>query len=103
MVLAWVGMTRPSERLPRPARVTLLGPNGSTYDVFEVVSFEGNKLVVKGPLLFEVGETLRLRVERDGNISELAVRIDAHTGAGDDLQTSITVVETQPVKRMVSG
>ena len=103
MVLAWVGMTRPSERFPRQTRVTLLGANGTTYDVFEVVSYEGNKLVVTGPLLFEIGETLRLKVERDGNISELMVRIDAHTGAGDEVQTSITVVEVQPVKRMVSG
>jgi hypothetical protein len=96
-------MTRPTERTSRPPRVTLLGSNGTTYDVFDVVSYEGNKLVVKGPLLFEVGETLRLKVERDGNISELMVRIDAHTGAGEELQTSITVVEVQPVKRMISG
>jgi|SRR5688572_15866066 hypothetical protein len=103
MVLAWVGMTRPSERTPRQPRVMLLGANGTTYDVFEVVSYEGNKLVVKGPLLFEIGETLRLKLERDGNISELMVRIDAHTGTGDEVHTSITVVEVQPVKRMVSG
>ena len=102
MVLASVGMTRPSERTPRPPRVTLLS-NGTTYDVFDVVSYEGNKLVVRGTLLFEIGETLRLKVERDGNISELMVRIDAHSGAGEEVQTSITVVEVQPVKRMVSG
>jgi len=87
----------------RPTRVTVLGANGTTYDVFEVVSYEGNKLVVTGPLLFEVGETLRLKVERDGNITELKVKITGHTGSGDAVQTAITVVETQPVKRLVSG
>lgn len=87
----------------RQTRVTVLGANGSTYDVFEVVSYEGNKLVVSGPLLFEVGETLRLQVERDGNITELKVKITAHTGAGDAVQSALTVVETQPVKKLISG
>jgi hypothetical protein len=95
MVLAGAGM--------RPTRVTVMGTNGTTYDVFEVVSYEGNKLVVKGPLLFEIGETLRLKVERDGNVSELKVKVTAHTGSGDDVQTAITVVETQPVRKLISG
>jgi hypothetical protein len=93
----------PAERSPRPTRVRVLGGNGTAYDVFEVVSYEGNKLVVKGPLLFEVGETLRLQTERDGNVNELVVRVDAHRGAGDEVQTAITVVETQPVRKLISG
>ena len=103
MVLAWAGMTRPSERNLRPTRVTVLGGNGTAYDVFEVLSYEGNKLVVKGPLLFEIGEKLRLKVEADGNITELVVRVDAHTGTGDEVQTAITVIDTHPVRRMISG
>ena len=96
-------MTRTPTPVPRPTRVSVLGGNGTTYDVFEVVSYEANKLLVRAPLLFEVGEQLRLKVERDGNITELKVRVDSHTGTGDDVVTVITVVESQAVRRMVSG
>jgi hypothetical protein len=88
---------------PRPTRVSVLGGNGATYEPFEVVTFEGAKLVVRGPLLFEVGENLRLKVERDGNVSEVKVRISAHAGSGEDVLTELTVLETQPVKRLISG
>jgi hypothetical protein len=88
---------------PGLVRVCALGADGTSYDVFDLVTYDDSKLVVRGPLMFEVGEVLRLKVERDGNVSELKVRVDSHTGSGDDVLTAITVVETLPVKRMVSG
>jgi len=87
----------------RPTRVSVLGGNGASYEMFDIVSYEGETLMVKGPLLFEVGETLRLKLERDGNVSELRARVAAHAGAGEDVLTEIRVVDTVPVKRLVSG
>jgi hypothetical protein len=106
VVLADV-MSRTPTPTSRPTRVSVLGGNGASYEMFDIVSYEGETLVVKGPLLFEVGETLRLKLERDGNVSELRVRVAAHagTGLGDDgdVMTEIRVVDSQPVKRLVSG
>jgi len=96
-------MARTTTPAPRPSRVSVLGGGGAAYEVFDVVSHEGPKMMVKSPLLFEIGEVLRLRVERDGEVSELKVRVSAHAGKGEDVLTEITVVETQPVRRMVSG
>ena len=73
-------------------RITVLGGNGTSYDVFEVVSFDDGKLTVRGPLLFEVGEQLRLKLERDGTVKEVAARVEAHAITGDDVVTRIAVV-----------
>jgi hypothetical protein len=72
-------------------RITVLGGNGASYDVFEVVSFDDKQLVVRGLLLFEVGERLRLAVERDGAVTELGARVESHTGTGDDVVTRLAV------------
>ena len=55
-------MARSPTPIPRPSRVSVLGGNGASYEVFDVVSHDDNKLVVKGPLLFEVkGNAPRVR------------------------------------------
>jgi hypothetical protein len=73
-------------------RITVLGGNGTSYDVFEVVSFDERQLMVRGPLLFEVGEQLRLKLERDGTVQEVAARVEAHAIDGADVVTRIAVV-----------
>lgn len=96
-------MARSATPVPRVVRATVLGSAGTSYEVFDVVRYEAGKLVVRGPLLFEVGETLRIRLERDGDVNEVRARIAAHAGTGEDLVTEITILETQPLRRMISG
>jgi hypothetical protein len=62
-------------------------------------------VVVRGSLLFEVGEQLRLRIDRDGDVTEIRGRVELHvTPNGEpEMQTEIAVIEVVPVRKLVSG
>ena len=76
----------PPARVPR---VSVLGGDGAVYDVFEVVAWDDQTLVVRAPLLFEVGEELRLRIERDGGVTQAVARVEGHDRQDGDVRTAM--------------
>jgi hypothetical protein len=49
-----------------------------THDVLEVVALDGNKLRVRSPYLFEVGEELRIRIDDAGASREVTALVRMH-------------------------
>jgi hypothetical protein len=62
-------------------RVLLLEA-GSPRDVFDVVSVENQLVRVRTAFLFEIGEELRLSIDRDGKTTETLTRVRAHATDG---------------------
>ena len=64
-------------------RVLLLD-DGQLHDVFDVVEVTDTLVRARTPFLFEIGEELRLRIERDGGAAdEVAARVRGHVGGAD--------------------
>lgn len=63
------------------ARVLLLEA-GSAHDVFDVVAVEEGLVRVRTAFLFEIGEELKLSIERDGQTTEALARVRAHVTDG---------------------
>ncbi len=53
------------------------------HDVFEVLGITDGIARVRSPLMFEIGEELTVRVERDGTTTEMIARVRAHIGLPD--------------------
>jgi hypothetical protein len=70
------------------SRVLLLDGD-KTADVFEFVALDRDVVSVRSPYLFEVGEELILRIERDGTSSDIRARVRAHVGDGTDKVTEL--------------
>jgi len=68
------------------------GDGPDHHDVFEVIEISGDcdRIRVRSLLLFELGEQLRIVVERDGHSFEATARVRAHTGP---LEARITELE----------
>jgi hypothetical protein len=62
-------------------RVLLLEA-GSARDVFEVVVIEDSLVRVRSAFLFEIGEELKLSIERDGKAIEAQARVRGHATDG---------------------
>ncbi|MDB4954621.1 MAG: hypothetical protein JWO36_2190 [Myxococcales bacterium] len=58
-------------------RVTLID-DGKSHDVFEVLAVTESLVRMRSAFLFEVGEEINVRIERDGRVSELGARVRAH-------------------------
>ena len=84
------------------ARV-LLVDDGNVCDVFTVVDATDGVIRVRTTFLFEIGEELRVRVERDGTVSDATARVRAHTGAADDKITELELADQSEPRRMVTG
>lgn len=65
------------------ALAVLVVDGGATHDVFEVVELADATARVRSTYLFEVGEELTVRVERDGAVQERRARVRAHVGPAD--------------------
>ena len=63
------------------ARVLLLEA-GSAHDVFDVVAVEDGLVRVRTAFLFEIGEELKLSIEREGQTTEALARVRAHMTDG---------------------
>lgn len=63
------------------------------HDVFEVLGITDNVARVRSPLLFEIGEELAVRVERDGTATDMVARVRAHLGPVD---SRVTELELEP-------
>jgi hypothetical protein len=64
-------------------------------DVFEVVELVGDIVRVRSAYLFEIGEELVLRIERDGAVTDTRARVRAHVGAANDKVTELELGETR--------
>jgi hypothetical protein len=66
-------------------RVLLLD-DGQPHDVFELVELVDGVVRARSPYLFELGEEIRLRIERDGGATEdVTARVRAHVGGSDKI------------------
>lgn len=75
----------------------LLVDEGQTHDVFEVVDATDVVVHARSPYLFEVGEELRVRVERDGKTAhETTARVRAHHGGVSELELGSGEGEAPP-------
>jgi hypothetical protein len=70
------------------ARVRLV-ETGQPHDVFELVELAGGVARVRTAFLFEIGEELKLEIERDGTRTEVVARVRAHVGDGDTRVTEL--------------
>ena len=73
-------------------RVLLVEGSG-VHDIFEVVELTDTVARVRSPYLFEIGEELVVRIERDGKSADARVRVRGHAGASDD---KVTELELEP-------
>lgn len=75
------------------SRVLLLDADDKALDVFELVELGGDVVRVRSAYLFEVGEELVLRIERDDAVTDTRARVRAHVGATDDKVTELELGE----------
>lgn len=64
-----------------------------SHDVFEVLGLSDGVMRVRTPMLFEIGESLSLRIEQDGTTTDVTYRVRAHVGTSE---TRITELELLP-------
>jgi hypothetical protein len=61
------------------------------FDVFSVVAASGDIVQVRSALLFEVGEQLWVRLERDGAVVTGIARVRGHLGPDDARVTELEI------------
>lgn len=76
------------------SRVLLLDAD-RTVDVFELVELTPDVVRVRSPYLFEVGEEIALRIDRDGTVTDTRARVRAHVGDGADKVTELELAEAR--------
>ena len=79
-------------------RVLLLD-DGKLCDVFEVVELVDAVVRARSPFLFEIGEELRVRIERDGTVIDAVARVRAHVAGITELELS----EQTEARSVVAG
>ena len=84
------------------ARVLLLDED-RMCDVFEVVELTDSLVKARSPFLFEIGEQVKLRIEKDGTVHEAVARVRAHVGPGDDKVTELEISSRGSARTMVTG
>jgi len=63
------------------------------HDVFDVLGIADGIARVRSPLLFEIGEELSVRIEQDGTVTELTVRVRSHLGPADARITELELLD----------
>ncbi len=77
------------------ATVTISTANGKgEYSMFDLRSLDTKGAVLEGPLFLEVGETIKLRVNKAGKSIELAARV--HEVAEDKATMTVRFVDVSP-------
>jgi hypothetical protein len=85
--------------LPR----VLLLDDGKLHDVFEVVEVSDNVVRMRSAFLFEVGEQMKVRIERSGGNSEAVARVRAHVPDPDGKITELELSEQSALPATVAG
>jgi len=75
------------------AQAVLVVEGGAAYDVFEVIELTEDVARVRATYLFEIGEELTLRVEREGATVEVPARVRAHAGPPDAPITELELLD----------
>jgi NADP-dependent 3-hydroxy acid dehydrogenase YdfG len=76
-------------------RVLLVEGSG-VHDIFEVVELTDTLARVRSPYLFEIGEELKVKVERNSVSREHVARVVAHAAQGP-ADAKVTELELTPV------
>jgi len=84
--------SRPALGEASAPRVLVLD-NGTWHDVFEVLEVTEHLVRARSPFLFEIGETLTLRIERGDTATEASARVRAHAAVAADDDTLVTELE----------
>ena len=79
-----------------PAVRVLVQGHGTWHDVFEVVDATDQLVRARSTYLFEIGETLNVRIERNGTVTEACARVRAHTGPDDARVTELELTVKGP-------
>ena len=90
-----MGSSRPAVGEAPAPRVLVLD-NGTWHDVFEVLDATDQLVRARSPYLFEIGETLNVRIERNGSVTEATARVRAHTGPDDARVTELELTAKDP-------
>jgi hypothetical protein len=70
----------------------LLVEGPGVHDIFELVELTDAVAKVRAPFLFEIGEELQLKVERNGTTKDVAARVVSHTGPVDAKVTELELL-----------
>jgi len=71
--------------------------NGAWQDVFDVLELTDHLIRARSPFLFEVGEELKVRIDRDGGAAtETTARVRGHAGPDDDRVTELELAQGAP-------
>jgi len=81
----------------------LLVDDDKPCDVFEVVELTDGLVRARSPYLFEIGEEMKVRIERDGTVLDATARVRGHVGNGDDKVTELELADKTEPRRVVSG
>src|SRR5689334_16950215 len=93
----------PNEGSFAAAPRVLILDNNASHDVFDVLGSVDSILRVRSPYLFEIGESLSVRIEQDGTVSEATARVRAHVGPEDARITELEISDRTEPRPMVSG
>jgi len=70
----------------------LLVEGPGVHDIFDVVELTDAVARVRSPFLFEIGEQLKLKVERNGTTNEVLARVVSHAGPVDAKVTELELL-----------
>jgi hypothetical protein len=76
---------------------------GKAHDIFEVLEATDGIVRVKTPFLFEIGEELAVRVERNGTTADGFARVRAHVDLDGDKVTELELADPSEPRRGESG
>jgi hypothetical protein len=77
-----------------PALIIL--DDGQAYDLFDVLEIVGEVARVRTPFLFEIGEELTVRIERDGQVVDARARVRGHVGPAEMRITELELSNQTP-------
>jgi hypothetical protein len=77
--------------------------DGKPYDLLDVLEIVDEIARVRSPFLFEIGEELAVRIERDGEVFEAQARVRSHVGPAEMRITELELSEQTAPRRMVTG
>ncbi len=62
--------------------------------MFEVIDLTDGLLTARSPFLFEIGEELKLRIDRGGAVSDAIARVRTHRADG---VTELEILDQTPI------
>ena len=71
----------------------LLLDGEAAHDVFDIVEVNGKVVRARSAFLYEIGEELRVRIERGGTTSDVQVRVRGHVPDGAGKITELELVD----------